>query len=266
MSGDEGGGTLEELQAELTRIGRERKELFARLARLEAERTGQAMELFTMAAHELRSPLQALIMTNDLLVERVAGSADETPREWLLAHLHAQLTALDRLHALIDTWSAAPMLRAGELATTPQLFDLADLVRDLVGRHANDLSWAGCPLDLRLQPVVGAWDRKRVETAVTSLITNAMKYGARRPIAITLDADDHAATLIVRDGGPGIAPADQERIFHRFERAVSRVHFGGLGLGLWMARGLLRAMGGSITVESTPGQGATFVIRLPRPA
>jgi signal transduction histidine kinase len=74
---------------------------------------------------------------------------------------------------------------------------------------------------------------------------------------------DGKAVVSVRDRGIGIAPVDQARIFERFARAVSPDHYGGLGLGLWIARILVEAMGGSVRVESTPGEGSTFMMELP---
>jgi signal transduction histidine kinase len=75
--------------------------------------------------------------------------------------------------------------------------------------------------------------------------------------------DSGGARLTVRDFGAGIAPEDQGRIFERFERGVSEENYGGFGLGLWISREVVQAHGGCITVESTPGQGATFTVELP---
>ncbi|HEX8818533.1 MAG TPA: ATP-binding protein, partial [Archangium sp.] len=90
------------------------------------------------------------------------------------------------------------------------------------------------------------------------------KYGAGRPVEVALSATASRVELRVRDEGIGIDPDVQSRIFERFERAVSDRHYGGLGMGLWMTRELVTAMGGTIRVESAPGQGATFLVELPR--
>jgi signal transduction histidine kinase len=112
--------------------------------------------------------------------------------------------------------------------------------------------------------VVGRWDGFWIRQAIGNLLTNATKFGAGRPIEVVLEADPTSATLAVRDQGIGIAPADQERIFAPFERAVSADHYGGLGLGLHIVRRVVSAHGGSVEVESRPGAGATFTVRLPR--
>ena len=82
------------------------------------------------------------------------------------------------------------------------------------------------------------------------------------PISIACSNLGERVSVAVSDGGIGIDPADHERIFERFGRAVSARHFGGLGLGLWMARAIVKAMGGSIMVRSALGQGATFTVEL----
>jgi len=113
------------------------------------------------------------------------------------------------------------------------------------------------------KPVVGWWDRLRVEQVVSNLLSNAIKYGDGQPIVVALDQDGRSARLCVKDHGIGIAPEHHERLFARFERGVSRRQYGGFGLGLWITRQLVDAMGGRISVDSRPGQGATFSIVLP---
>jgi signal transduction histidine kinase len=99
---------------------------------------------------------------------------------------------------------------------------------------------------------------------VGNLLSNAAKYGAGRPVEVTVSSDSETSRLTVRDHGIGIDLEHQARIFDRFERAVSVRHYGGLGLGLWIVRQIVEAHGGSISVESSPGKGSAFTVELPR--
>jgi signal transduction histidine kinase len=102
-----------------------------------------------------------------------------------------------------------------------------------------------------------------LDHTVTNLISNAIKFGLGRPIEVAIDAGDGRAKLTVTDHGLGIAKELRERIFEPFERGVSVRHYGGLGLGLHIARTLVEALGGSISVDSEPGVGSTFTVELP---
>jgi len=90
-----------------------------------------------------------------------------------------------------------------------------------------------------------------------------MKFGAERPIEVKLRAQGGNARLAVRDRGIGIDPAHLPRIFERFARAVPAEHYGGLGLGLYIAREIVSGLGGTIAVDSAPGEGSTFTVELP---
>ena len=103
---------------------------------------------------------------------------------------------------------------------------------------------------MRVASLTGSWDRARLEQIVSNLVSNAIKYGEGLPIEITLDGADDTAVLAVTDHGIGIDDNNQQRLFERFEQAVSRHHYGGLGLGLWITRHIVDSMGGRITVES----------------
>ena len=98
---------------------------------------------------------------------------------------------------------------------------------------------------------------------MTNLLSNAIKFGAGKPIEIAVGAERGTARLAVRDHGIGIASDQRDRIFGRFERAVSERHYGGLGLGLYISRRIVEDHGGSIRCESQPGAGSTFIVELP---
>jgi signal transduction histidine kinase len=137
-------------------------------------------------------------------------------------------------------------------------------VRESVERLRPEAERAGCALCVEVPgAVVGGWDRLRLEQVLGSLLSNALKYGAGQPVEVVLSATGSHVVLRVRDEGIGIDPAVQPRIFERFVRAVSDRNYGGLGMGLWMTREVLTAMGGTIHVESAPGKGATFTVELP---
>jgi signal transduction histidine kinase len=133
----------------------------------------------------------------------------------------------------------------------------------VIARFADQAAGASCSVDLRAEKtVVGRWDRTRIEQLITNLVSNAVKYGRGKPIAVSVERTLNGARLVVRDEGIGIDPEKLPRIFERFERAASR-SFGGLGLGLYIARQIVAAHGGDIRVSSRPGQGTEFTVELP---
>ena len=220
-------------------------------------------EFVAMAAHELRTPLQALGMGLDLIKGRLDGTADELPRPWLEARLSRTRQQVSRLKQLVDSLLNVSEIQSGSLELRPERFDLADAVRDLAARAEDELRWAGCTLTTALDPAEGSWDRLRVELIASNLIGNAIKYGTGKPIHVAVEAGSARVRLSVRDGGVGIAPEHLERIFGRFERLHGSSRTSGFGLGLWIVRELVRAMGGTIRVESTVGAGSTFTVELP---
>src|SRR5262245_51817097 len=102
-----------------------------------------------------------------------------------------------------------------------------------------------------------------MEQVVTNLLTSALKFGAGKPVEVTVESEAPLARVVVRDHGIGITSEDTERVFDRFERAVSPRKYGGLGLGLYIVRQIIDAHGGTIQVASQPGAGSTFTVDVP---
>jgi signal transduction histidine kinase len=112
-------------------------------------------------------------------------------------------------------------------------------------------------------PIAGSWDRRRIDQVVSTLLSNAVRYGAGKPIAVRVERRGDHARISVRDSGIGIAPERLPTLFHRFDRAGVSADYGGLGLGLYIAHAIVVGHGGRIDVESAQGLGSTFHVILP---
>jgi signal transduction histidine kinase len=222
-------------------------------------------EFLSVASHELKTPLTSLQLEVEGLVRRVR-LAGHTPiaAESITARLESADAQTGRLARLINQLLDVTRMTAGRLQLDLEEVDLAEVVRTVLEQSRRALDQAGCELQLEAgAPVVGRWDRMRLEQLFTNLMANACKYGAGQPVRVTVKATGTDGELVVRDRGIGIASEDQARIFDRFERAASAREFGGLGLGLWICRRIAVALGGQIGVTSTRGEGSTFTVRLP---
>ncbi len=155
-------------------------------------------------------------------------------------------------------------MRLGRLELVREEIDLSEVARDTVAHLRDEIEKSGSQLLLDLAPTPGRFDRSRLEQVVTNLLANAAKFGRSKPITLHVAPDGPRARLRVTDRGIGIPAEDQARIFERFERAVTSQHFGGLGLGLYIARQIVEAHDGEIRIESAPGTGTSFVVVLPR--
>jgi signal transduction histidine kinase len=220
-------------------------------------------EFLGVAAHELRTPLTSLKLQLQMLYRqlRQGGPLDAERVERGVTSCERQTT---RLSQLVDSLLDVSRLMHGRMELRLEALELGEVTRELVRRFESEAQSVGSRLTVDAPlPVPGRWDRLRLEQVLTNLVSNALKYGQGAPVEIRVRGDGDAALLQVSDRGIGIAPEDAERIFDRFERAVSSRHYGGLGLGLFITRQLVEALGGRITVESAPGQGSTFTVRLP---
>jgi PAS domain S-box-containing protein len=214
-------------------------------------------DFLSVASHELGTPLTAL----KLNVERLLRSAD-TELD-LRSRVGSIVAEVRRLGHLVETLLDTTRLQAGGWKLRPEVIDLKDVIETILRDLAPVAESAGCPVTFRTVPsLMGIWDRQRLEQALINVLSNAFKFGEGAPVDVTLSRDGGTATLRITDHGVGLPSDEQGLIFNRFGRAPHTRGYGGLGLGLWIARQSIEAMGGTICVESAVGEGATFEVVL----
>ncbi|NUP14271.1 MAG: response regulator, partial [Polyangiaceae bacterium] len=223
-------------------------------------------DFLSIASHELRTPLTSLKMQVQLRERALAtGKLSAFAPEALARMVSSDARQVDRLTRLVDDMLDVSRISSGRFTvTTGEAYDLVASVRDLIERTAPALEAAGCEVSFDAPaPVIGCWDRSRIEQVVLNLLTNAMKYGRGKPIRCAVGLQANQAMISIEDRGIGIAAGDEERIFGLFERAVSANEVSGLGLGLYISRRIVEAHGGTIGVRSELGKGSTFTVSLP---
>jgi signal transduction histidine kinase len=247
-----------EADARLRVIAEERERLLEDRNRAIAARD----QFLAVAAHELRTPIATLKLLVDHLTTTLASSFPDAAAVNQLTLLKRQV---DRLSSLVVQVLDVSAITGRGLELAPGPLDLREAVRDVLGRFDLECRQRQVTVTMdAADPVPGAWDGARVDQVITNLVSNALKYGAGRPIEVTVRAEPSHAVLVVRDHGVGIPPDEQARIFEPFARATTARHHAGLGLGLWIAQQIVKASGGRISVESRPGEGSTFTVELPR--
>lgn len=223
-------------------------------------------EFLSIASHELKTPLTTVLLQLQVRLRRLAaGDLTRFTPEGLRRSFESDRRQIERVARLIEDMLDISRINAGQLQLRREELDLCELVDEVVERLGANIAESGSALHVRIErPVTGAWDRFRVDQVLTNLVTNALKYGAGKPIEISAVARGDEAVLTVADEGIGIPLDDQKRIFQRFERAIGASTVSGLGLGLYICKHIVEAHGGCIGVESEPNKGSRFEVRLPR--
>ncbi len=217
-------------------------------------------EVLVLAAHELRTPLTALQLTADHLLQQSRRARDEAEA----GRSEKVAIQVRRFSALVEHILEAMTIRVEGVTLCRAPCDLAGIVRERVARVAARAQAAGSAMSLSSPAeVTGSCDRSRIASAVDALLDNAIKFGRGQPIEVTLTVEKPWAVLSIRDHGIGFPPEQLDGFFDPFGRGVAREEFGGLGLGLYVAKAIIEAHGGSIGATGQPGEGATFVVRLP---
>ena len=233
---------------------------------VEAQRAVRTREEFiSMASHDLRNPLNAVHLQLELVIRQAQrGDPSLLAPSWVEERLRRAHGGIERTVQLMDDLLEQSRTASGTFDLHLTEVDLFATVEELLARSRESFERARCAVRLEGEgPVVGRWDRLRLEQALSNLLSNAMKYGAGAPIVVRVEVDGAHARLHVRDGGVGIAREDQPHIFDKFRRASEEARDESYGLGLWIVQSIASALGGQISVESALGAGATFTLTLP---
>ncbi|AEI66537.1 PAS domain-containing sensor histidine kinase [Corallococcus macrosporus] len=237
--------------------------------RREMDRLREALRIrddfLSVASHELRTPLTPLQLKLTAMRRAVDNAQGGTlSSERVGRDLDMAVRQVRKLVELVDDLLDVSRISVGQLKLERTPADLRELLREVIARYQPQATQAGSTVELDAPaPVQGEWDTRRVEQVLTNLLSNALKYGAGKPVHVRLREEGGQARLSVRDEGIGIAPEALPHIFDRFMRAVSGRNYSGLGLGLYIAHQVTTAHGGGIEVHSELGRGSTFNVWLP---
>ena len=228
-----------------------------------AEAASEAKSRFLATfGHEVRTPMTGVLGKSELLV---GDLPDARHRRWAAA-IHA---AGKHLLRLVDDALDLAQVEAGRLSLVAAPFDLRAIVGELDALHAplaaqRGLAWSTSVCDTLPEQVVG--DGRRLRQVLHNLVGNAMKFTDAGAVLLRVAGGTDGVDFVVEDTGPGMDQAQQARLFRRFEQAEgarTATRFGGSGLGLAISQELVQAMGGTITLDSAPGRGSRFKVRLP---
>lgn len=229
----------------------------------EAESIGNSF--LTVASHELRTPLTSLQLNLQLALQRLQRYGHLSGADTSIENMVSR--SLKQTHKLIEVVSDildASRIHLGKLKLRQSRVDLHQLLLDTISLFDRPFADVGCRVTVQFpEHIYGHWDRGRVEQVFFDLLANVLKHAPGSHVTVTAVEDGPFAEVRVQDDGPGIDQALHERIFGRFGRAAECRGISGLGLGLYLCRRIVENHGGTLQVHSTPGDGSTFVARLP---
>jgi signal transduction histidine kinase len=222
-------------------------------------------DFMSLVAHELRTPLNTLFLETQMrslqLKKGNLAAFEPDKLNGMVVRDERQIKSMIRL---IDDMLDVSRIRSDKLSVRPAQVELMALLERVVSDLSLQAATVGCSLSLLPHaPVSGWWDDFRIEQVIVNLLTNALRYGGGQPVEVSVHDEDGCARIDVRDRGRGISPEDLERIFEPFERGARNGEPKGLGLGLYISRQLAASHGGTLQVQSKPGEGSTFSLLLP---
>jgi signal transduction histidine kinase len=229
---------------------------------LEAASRHKSQFLANMS-HELRTPLNAILGYTELVLDEIYGAVPEKIRDVLERVQQSGKHLLGLINAVLDL----SRIEAGRLTLTLADYAMQEVVQTVFVAVESLAAEKRLALKINMSPDLppGCGDAQRLSQVLLNLVGNAIKFTEVGEVSVRVTAADGVFMIAVSDTGPGIAEADQQKIFEEFQQAdgTSTRKQGGTGLGLAIAKKIIDMHGGRIWVESRPGQGSTFWFTLP---
>lgn len=222
-------------------------------------------EFLSIASHELKTPLTSMLLKIQIVLHSVRNvSLAKFSVQNLLTMLETAEQQVQRLRKMINDLLNTSLITTGKLDLEMQQADLTIIVREVVSEFIEKLEKEGYKVSLKAEkPIPVLVDKVRMEQVVTNLLTNAIKYGNKKPIDIEVANGHQTAKIIVTDHGLGIDPRHKDQIFGLFERGIQDKTYKGLGVGLYISSQIVKAHNGRITVDTRLNHGSTFTVELP---
>ncbi|HEX5439745.1 MAG TPA: HAMP domain-containing sensor histidine kinase [Ktedonobacterales bacterium] len=226
-----------------------------------ADEEGAFIRFLDIAGHDLRNPIAVLKSHVQLMQRRLSR---EDGRDQELRDLGRMAFQIERLVVRLDTYLDAARIAQGQfsLQLNGAATDLGAIARRLGSVYRMASRAHTVVFELPDTSVNAPWDSPRVELALANLLTNALKYSAKGQVQVRIAREPQVARISVTDSGIGVPEGEEEAIFEAYTHG-SNVENPGVGLGLYVAREIVRSHGGEIGVISSAGEGATFWFTLP---
>lgn len=222
-------------------------------------------DFLSIASHELKTPLTSLKLQIQSAARKLSKNSltDFNPENMKVLFTKNTLQ-IDRLVRLVDDMLDLSRIQSGKLSYNLTYMNLRDLITDMVASFKEQFENAGCSLRLdKNEDLWGIFDRDRIEQVLTNLLTNALKYGDKKPVTVSACKQNKSALINIIDQGIGISPENYNKVFLRFERIISANEVSGLGIGLYISKQIIEAHNGKITVTSKLKHGSKFTVELP---
>ncbi|MBI2074756.1 MAG: GAF domain-containing sensor histidine kinase [Candidatus Levybacteria bacterium] len=226
-------------------------------------------EFLSIASHELKTPLTSILLQLQTVLQKIRNNKSlyvkkDNYRSNIISMLESTEYQSKRLAKLINDLLNISLVSIGRLELQPERVNLSNIVEDVIRNSEIQFKNAGYKIHVKTdKEIIGRWDKVRIEQVIINLVSNAIKYGNKKPIDIIARKKNNHAELIVKDRGIGISSTHQKHIFERFKRAVSGVEYRGLGVGLYISKQIIETHKGKIELKSSIGKGSTFTVKLP---
>lgn len=222
-------------------------------------------EFLSIASHELKTPLTSMLLKIQMILHNIRNVS---LANFSVGNLMQQLETAEgqtkRLSQMINDLLNVSLITTGKMNLEKKKEDVCEIVKEVVNEFSEKFKIDDIKVSLDIEkPVFALVDKVRIEQVVSNLISNAIKYGDKKPIEIKVHGSNLLVMLSVTDNGIGIPRDQTEKIFSLFERGSNGNKMKGLGVGLYIASQIIKAHNGKIKVKSSTNQGSTFLIELP---